>query len=80
MHRQLAHIGHLRIEDEEVEEEWVDPSGGVLVNIFAACEEGDTEKLSVNIAELQQTQHNIDTPGKCTAGAFVAWRLVMSLE
>jgi hypothetical protein len=61
--RQLAHIGQLRIEDEEEEEEWIDPSGGVLVNIFAACEEGDTEKLAVNLAELKQTEFSIDTPG-----------------
>jgi hypothetical protein len=60
---QLAHIGQLRIEDEEEEEEWVDPSGGLLVNIFAACEEGDTEKLAVNLADLQQTEYSIDTPG-----------------
>jgi hypothetical protein len=61
--RQLAHIGQLRIEDEEEEVEWVDPSGGLLVNIFAACEVGDTEKLAVNVSDLQQTEHSIDTPG-----------------
>lgn len=61
--RQLAHIGQLRIEDEGEEEEWVDPSGGLLVNIYAACEDGDTEKLAINLADLQQTEHSIDTPG-----------------
>lgn len=61
--RQLAHIGQLRIEDDEEEEEWVDPSGGLLVNIYAACEDGDTEKLAINLADLQQTEHSIDTPG-----------------
>lgn len=61
--RQLAHIGQLRIEDDEEEEEWVDPSGGLLVNIYAACEEGDTEKLATNLADLQQTEHSINIPG-----------------
>lgn len=57
LQEQLAHIGQLRIEDDEEEEEWVDPSGGLLVNIYAACEEGDTEKLATNLADLQQTEH-----------------------
>lgn len=63
LQEQLAHIGQLRIEDDEEEKEWVDPSGGLLVNIYAACEEGDTEKLAINLADLQQTEHSIDTPG-----------------
>lgn len=74
-HRQLAHIGQLRIEDEEEEEEWVDPSGGLLVNILAACEAGDTDKLAVNLADLQQTEHSIDTPGGRSC-VCVLWQLV----
>jgi hypothetical protein len=78
--RQLAHIGQLRIEDDEEEEEWVDPSGGLLVNIYAACEEGDTEKLAINLADLQQTEHSIDTPGvqQCTRRLCMQllWRCV----
>jgi hypothetical protein len=65
-HRQLAHIGHLRIEEEgegEEEEEWVDPSGGVLLNIYAACESGDADRLAASLADLATAQHSIDTPG-----------------
>lgn len=65
LQQQLAHIGNLHIEaaaDDE-EEEWVDPSGGVLVNIFAACEEGNVDQLATNIAELRNTQQTLDTPG-----------------
>jgi ankyrin repeat protein len=60
----LAHIGNLRVEaDEEDEGDWVDPSGGVLVNIFAACEEGSMEQLTTNIQELKETQYTVNTPG-----------------
>jgi hypothetical protein len=71
--RQLSHIGQLRIEDEEEEVEWVDPSGGLLVNIFAACEVGDMEKLAVNVSDLQQTEHSIDTPGARSFWCSVMW-------
>lgn len=65
LQQQLAHIGNLHIETagDEEEQEWADPSGGVLVNIFAACEEGSVEQLAVNIAELKDTQQSLDTPG-----------------
>ncbi|KAF6264846.1 ankyrin repeat-containing domain protein [Scenedesmus sp. NREL 46B-D3] len=63
LQEQLAHIGNLRIEADEEEDEWVDPSGGVLVNIFAACEGGSMEQLGVNIQELRDTQYTVDTPG-----------------
>jgi ankyrin repeat protein len=53
----------LRIEADEEEDEWVDPSGGVLVNIFAACEEGSMEQLVTNIQELKDTQYDVNTPG-----------------
>lgn len=65
LQQQLAHIGNLHIETagDEEEEDWADPSGGVLVNIFAACEEGSVEQLAVNVAELKDTQQSINTPG-----------------
>eukprot|EP00882_Tetradesmus_deserticola_P008783 GHRQ01009263.1.p1 GENE.GHRQ01009263.1~~GHRQ01009263.1.p1 ORF type:complete len:250 (+),score=113.48 GHRQ01009263.1:212-961(+) len=63
LQEQLAHIGNLHIEADEEEDEWVDPSGGVLVNIFAACEEGSTEQLAVNMQELKGTQYTVDVPG-----------------
>eukprot|EP00878_Enallax_costatus_P005784 GHUV01006065.1.p1 GENE.GHUV01006065.1~~GHUV01006065.1.p1 ORF type:complete len:240 (+),score=79.69 GHUV01006065.1:122-841(+) len=65
LQQQLAHIGNLHIETAgtDGEEEWVDPSGGILVNIFAACEEGIIEQLTVNLAELKDTEQSIDTPG-----------------
>jgi ankyrin repeat protein len=63
LQEQLAHIGNLRIEADEEEDEWVDPSGGVLVNIFAACEEGSMQQLTTNIQELKDTQYTVDTPG-----------------
>lgn len=44
----------------------------MLVNIYAACEEGDTEKLAVNLAELQQTEYSIDSAG--TAGIMKTCR------
>jgi ankyrin repeat protein len=63
LQEQLAHIGNLHIEAEDEEDEWVDPSGGVLVNIFAACEEGSMEQLTTNIQELKDTQYDVNTPG-----------------
>lgn len=70
--RQLAHIGHLRIEDEEESEDWVDPSGGLLLNMFEACETGDVTKLTASLADLAAAegsqQHSVDTPGWLVGG------------
>lgn len=64
LQEQLAHIGNLHISGaDEEEDEWVDPSGGLLVNIFAACEEGSLEQLATNIQDLKETAYNLDTPG-----------------
>lgn len=58
----------------------MDPSGGLLVNIFAACEEGDTDKLAINLADLQQTQHSIDTPGVCVCALRAQQAVVCAQE
>lgn len=63
LQEQLAHIGNLHIEGDEEEDEWADPSGGLLVNIFAACEEGSMDQLTTNIQELKDTQYDVNTPG-----------------
>eukprot|EP00775_Hariotina_reticulata_P012597 gene12597-12729_t len=70
LQEQLAHIGNLHVtEVDEDEDEWQDPSGGILVNIFAACEEGDAEALEVNLQDLRNdatdkaVQYSINTPG-----------------
>ncbi|KAF8067205.1 Espnl [Scenedesmus sp. PABB004] len=63
LQEQLAHIGNLHVQDDEEDEEWVDPSGGLLLNIFAACEEGALEKLTANVADLAATPHSLDTRG-----------------
>eukprot|EP00879_Flechtneria_rotunda_P005069 GHRR01005346.1.p1 GENE.GHRR01005346.1~~GHRR01005346.1.p1 ORF type:complete len:287 (+),score=90.79 GHRR01005346.1:125-862(+) len=64
LQQQLAHIGNLHIQDDQPEVEWSDPTSGILVNIFAACEDGNLEQLAANLQDLnQETQHSIDTPG-----------------
>jgi len=62
--------GNLHVtEVDDDEDEWQDPSGGILVNIFAACEEGDAEALEVNLQDLRNdvtdkaAQYSINTPG-----------------
>jgi len=62
--------GNLHVtEVDEDEDEWQDPSGGILVNIFAACEEGDAEALEVNLQDLpndvadKAAPYSINTPG-----------------
>jgi Ankyrin repeats (3 copies)/Ankyrin repeat len=53
---ELAQIGQLHITgDEGLDEEegdWADPTGGLLVAVYAACESGDIDALRDAVAEL----------------------------
>lgn len=76
LQEQLAHIGSLRVEERDAadddSDEWDDPSGGVLLNMFAACEAGDAQALADNLADLLAAAGagsggagaaSVDTPG-----------------
>lgn len=75
LQQQLAHIGNLHITAEAADDdeaEWADPSGGTLLNIFAACEEGDATQLAAHLADLAADAgaaaaaaggYSINTPG-----------------
>lgn len=61
--RQLQHITNLHLgvaEEGAAEEEWADPTGGVLTGILAACEFGEVDRLK---ELLEEADFDINTPG-----------------
>lgn len=44
-------------------EDWEDPSGGLLSEIFNACENDDADALGPLLDQLAGTQWGMDVPG-----------------
>lgn len=61
LQEQLQNATLLEVEDEY--EDWQDPSGGLLGEIFGACQGGDAQDLGVLLGQLKDTQFSINTPG-----------------
>ncbi|GBF91066.1 hypothetical protein Rsub_03922 [Raphidocelis subcapitata] len=60
--KQLSTIG-LEDEFEDEYEEWEDPSGGLLSEIFDACENDDAGALQALLDKLKASEWGIDTHG-----------------
>eukprot|EP00877_Chromochloris_zofingiensis_P015261 jgi/Chrzof1/998/Cz01g36090.t1 len=63
LQEQLQHIGELTIQDEDSEDNWQDPTDGILTRLFEACEDGLVGELPGLLDELRQAGHSLDIPG-----------------
>jgi ankyrin repeat protein len=65
LQQQLQGVADLHIADE-YEDEWIDPTEGLLTEVLAACEDGSTralEELEELLPKLKCTEFGIDAAG-----------------
>jgi len=62
LQQQLQGVADLHIADE-YEDDWEDPTDGLLTEVLAACEEGSTRILDELLPKLKSTDVGIDAAG-----------------